>query len=137
MTWAMPQLRMVFARPLTAEERVRSEGKPCGICGGRSALGTGFSPSIFPPVIAVSQMRHTRSSIYHRRYTNLAVDSIVNNTLQKENNDLVIQRVSYLVRRVFTHLVITGALCNGPVFLAVVSKDVISLLVILGRLIHS
>jgi len=34
-------------------------------------------------------------------------------------------------------VVITGALCNGPVFVAVVSKDVISLLVILGRLIHS
>ena len=61
----------------------------------------------------------------------------LNSTLQKEINDLVIQRVSHLVRRVFTYVVITGALCNGPVFVAVVSKDVISLLVILGRLIHS
>jgi hypothetical protein len=39
-------------------------------------------------------MRHTRSSIYHRRYTNLAVGGIVSNTLQKENSDLVIQIVS-------------------------------------------
>jgi hypothetical protein len=32
-------------RPLTAEVRIRSRAIPCGICGGQSGSGTGFSPS--------------------------------------------------------------------------------------------
>jgi hypothetical protein len=35
----------VSRRPLTAEDRVRSRVNQCGICGGRSGTGTGFSPS--------------------------------------------------------------------------------------------
>jgi hypothetical protein len=40
----------VSRRPLTAEARVRSRVGPCGICGGQSGTGTGFSPStlVFP-----------------------------------------------------------------------------------------
>jgi hypothetical protein len=34
----------VSRRLLTAEARIRAEVSPCGICGGQSATGTGFSP---------------------------------------------------------------------------------------------
>jgi hypothetical protein len=45
---AMPHA--VSRRPLTTEARVRSRVNPCGICGGQSGTGTGFSPSnsVFP-----------------------------------------------------------------------------------------
>jgi hypothetical protein len=40
----------VSRRPLTAEARFRSRVSPCGICGGQSGSGTGFSQStsVFP-----------------------------------------------------------------------------------------
>jgi hypothetical protein len=37
--------QVVSRRPLTAEAQVRVEVNPCGICGGQSGTGTGFSPS--------------------------------------------------------------------------------------------
>jgi hypothetical protein len=42
-TVAMAQV--VSRRPLTAEARVRAWVNPCGICGGQSGTGTGFSSS--------------------------------------------------------------------------------------------
>jgi len=56
----------VSRRILTAEARLQSHTSPCGICGGLSGSGTGFSPStsvssvsIIPPLL------HTHSFIYH------------------------------------------------------------------------
>jgi hypothetical protein len=37
--------QVVSSRPLTAEARVRARVNPCGICGGQSGTGAGFSPS--------------------------------------------------------------------------------------------
>jgi hypothetical protein len=52
--------QVVSRRPLTAEARVRSRVNPCGICGGQSGTGTGFSLSslvipgqyIIPPLLS-------------------------------------------------------------------------------------
>jgi hypothetical protein len=43
-------VQAVSRRPPTAEAQVRSRVSPCGICGGQSDSGTGFSPStsVFP-----------------------------------------------------------------------------------------
>ena len=39
-------ISVVSRRPLTVEKRLRSQVSSCGICGGQSGTGTGFSPSI-------------------------------------------------------------------------------------------
>jgi hypothetical protein len=42
--------QVVTHRPITTEAWVQSRVSPCGICGGQSGTGTGFSPStsVFP-----------------------------------------------------------------------------------------
>jgi hypothetical protein len=51
--------QVVSRRPLTMEAWVRARVNPCGICGGQSGTGTGFSPSssvlpchIIPPSLS-------------------------------------------------------------------------------------
>jgi hypothetical protein len=53
--------QVVSPRPLAAEARVRSLVSPCGICGGQSGTGTGFSPytSVFP-----SQFHSNRAPLH-------------------------------------------------------------------------
>jgi hypothetical protein len=42
---SVPLAQVVSLRPLTAEARVTVRVSPCGICGGQSGTGTGFSLS--------------------------------------------------------------------------------------------
>jgi hypothetical protein len=40
--------------PVTANARVRSQGSPCGICGGQSVSGKSFTPSVSSSLPSVS-----------------------------------------------------------------------------------
>jgi hypothetical protein len=50
----------VSRRRLTAEARVRSRVRPCGICSRQSGTGTGFSPRVlgFSPVNFIPPVLH-------------------------------------------------------------------------------
>ena len=63
----------VSRQPLTAEARVRSQVSACGICGGRSGTGTGFSPgtSVFSLSVSFHRCSITRKNektdhLHHR-----------------------------------------------------------------------
>ena len=54
----------ISRRPLTAEARVRSRVSPCGICGGQSGTGTGFSRVLRLFVVSIiTPMLHNHSLI--------------------------------------------------------------------------
>ena len=61
----------VSRRPPTSEARVRSRASPCGIFGGQSGTGTGFSPEYFgfpvnsiPPVLHQTEKRKKKLIIF-------------------------------------------------------------------------
>jgi hypothetical protein len=58
--------QVVSRRPLTAEARVRARVNPCGICGGQSGTGTGFTPEFFGFSLSISFHRRSPNS-YHLR----------------------------------------------------------------------
>jgi hypothetical protein len=62
-------LQEVSRRQLTAETRVRARFSPCGICGGLSSTGTGFSPSFrFPSSMSANIIPPWLSILtYHQR----------------------------------------------------------------------
>jgi hypothetical protein len=68
-------LKTVSCRSFTAEACVRSQASLCGIYGGQSSTGAGFSPSIsvFPGRYHFSSASY--SLVYHRRYV---IPAIVN-----------------------------------------------------------
>jgi hypothetical protein len=72
-------------RLLTAEIRVRFQGSPKGICGGRSDIWTGVSPGKFGfPISIIPRNLHIHK--YHLPTTiyELSNSSVVKNTLQQQ-----------------------------------------------------
>jgi hypothetical protein len=54
--------QVVSRWPVITEARVRARVNPCGICGGQSGTGIGFSPSVFPCQYNSTVVPHTHIS---------------------------------------------------------------------------
>jgi hypothetical protein len=58
--------------PLTTKARLRSRVSPCGICGGQSGTGTGFSPDYFGLPLSMSfhqcsmTRKNEKTNLHHR-----------------------------------------------------------------------
>jgi hypothetical protein len=70
---------VVSCWPHTSEVRVRSQTSLCGICGGQSSTGRGFSFQVlwYFPVSILPPVLHTHILfVCHRRYINLTINSV-------------------------------------------------------------
>jgi hypothetical protein len=63
---------VISRRPLTAEALVRTRVNPCGICGGQSGTGIGFSPSSSAPLPISYHRRSPNSYVGNALYANLS-----------------------------------------------------------------
>jgi hypothetical protein len=65
--WGHAMAQAVSLRSPTAEARVRSRVNPCGICGGKSGTGTGFSPgtSVLPLLGKMKKTDHLSLHLHH------------------------------------------------------------------------
>jgi hypothetical protein len=82
-SWAVPWLRSLSRRPLTAKAKVGTRINPCGICGGQSGTGTGFSPSssVFSSVFHSTAALQTH--IIWRRHLRLGARPITSSGKKK------------------------------------------------------
>jgi hypothetical protein len=67
-------------RPVSADAQVESQNSPCGICGGRSGNGTGYSPQYFDFPLSVSF--HQCSILIHWCISGNDRPIVIKNTLK-------------------------------------------------------
>jgi hypothetical protein len=69
----------VSRRPLAPESHVSARINPCGVCGGQSGTGTGFSPSssVFP----------FKYHSFHRRFPTHIIQGMNNMSIRDSSSD--------------------------------------------------